>query len=706
MALEGLSERRLTLLRRERIGFVFQSFNLLPSLTAAQNVALPLLLAGRRRVHALQEAFNEVGLAGRRRRRPGRHRRPAAARRAGPRADHRPAWSSSATNRPARSTPRRAAARSWTCCGSSSTRRQTIVMVTHDPTAAARAGPGGLPGRRPHTNSCTLTAQTIAGRMAGLERGRAGAGAGGPWRRRENCRRGSRPTRGGSGGGECGGRRADARPAGGGRRADAQPPRGRRADARARRRQTARHPCTRQRRALGRERFGARPPAAEGRPKPVRPAAEAIRRRVAPLPRRAGARHTPSPHPRAPPVRRADRRVRRAAGPLDSSSGSSSRSRSGWELLCRRHGSAVCPRPALAALPSGRRAIRVLARRRAGSGPPLRQCGADGDDGSRLRSTVHSLWTPNCTARAARPLDRHRRGRARRRRGRRPAGAVRAWPAPARGVLTGDERRLADPGAGHDAQARVTLDALLGTAGGVSAFVSVFVVASVRLRRGAAATRVRPAAHRRGFTPASCAGCLLAGRPAWRPRLGRRLPCSGARGAPYRRALVDGGVAPDWFRSPSGTVARLALPRRLLDRCHRRPRRRLRRLPPGRAHRPCRRPAPEADVDTDVLPSAGPCSAQSPSPRRLGLLVWTYAAEPSELLKRKTYTTQPMPLITGAALLALLVRPAAPLVRHGCRGRSGCSYGRTARQHAYRRRRRPRPGDGRLAGTLLGSRRP
>lgn len=39
--LDGLSERRLTLLRRERVGFVFQQFNLVPSLTAAQNVALP-----------------------------------------------------------------------------------------------------------------------------------------------------------------------------------------------------------------------------------------------------------------------------------------------------------------------------------------------------------------------------------------------------------------------------------------------------------------------------------------------------------------------------------------------------------------------------------------------------------------------------------------------------------------------------------------
>ena len=49
--LTRLSERRLTILRRERIGFVFQAFNLMPSLTVAQNIGLPLRLegAGRRR---------------------------------------------------------------------------------------------------------------------------------------------------------------------------------------------------------------------------------------------------------------------------------------------------------------------------------------------------------------------------------------------------------------------------------------------------------------------------------------------------------------------------------------------------------------------------------------------------------------------------------------------------------------------------------
>jgi putative ABC transport system ATP-binding protein len=46
--LTAMSDRKVTRLRRSRIGFVFQSFNLLPTLTAAQNITLPLELAGRR----------------------------------------------------------------------------------------------------------------------------------------------------------------------------------------------------------------------------------------------------------------------------------------------------------------------------------------------------------------------------------------------------------------------------------------------------------------------------------------------------------------------------------------------------------------------------------------------------------------------------------------------------------------------------------
>jgi putative ABC transport system ATP-binding protein len=70
-ALDQLSERRLTILRRERIGFVFQAFNLLPSLTVAQNIALPLRLDGRRpRRSAVRDIAARVGLERRLRDRP------------------------------------------------------------------------------------------------------------------------------------------------------------------------------------------------------------------------------------------------------------------------------------------------------------------------------------------------------------------------------------------------------------------------------------------------------------------------------------------------------------------------------------------------------------------------------------------------------------------------------------------------------------
>ena len=43
-----LSDRELTLLRRQRLGFIFQAFNLVPTLTAEENILLPLLLGGRK----------------------------------------------------------------------------------------------------------------------------------------------------------------------------------------------------------------------------------------------------------------------------------------------------------------------------------------------------------------------------------------------------------------------------------------------------------------------------------------------------------------------------------------------------------------------------------------------------------------------------------------------------------------------------------
>ena len=64
LPIEGLSEDELALLRREKIGFVFQSFQLLGNLTARENVQFPLDLLGRRRSRQLAEALlADVGLA-------------------------------------------------------------------------------------------------------------------------------------------------------------------------------------------------------------------------------------------------------------------------------------------------------------------------------------------------------------------------------------------------------------------------------------------------------------------------------------------------------------------------------------------------------------------------------------------------------------------------------------------------------------------
>ncbi|WP_338697615.1 ABC transporter ATP-binding protein [Streptomyces sp. Q6] len=70
--LTGMDETALTRLRRDRVGFVFQAFNLMPSLTVLENITLPLRLAGRRpdRAH-LASVVERVGLADRTGHRPG-----------------------------------------------------------------------------------------------------------------------------------------------------------------------------------------------------------------------------------------------------------------------------------------------------------------------------------------------------------------------------------------------------------------------------------------------------------------------------------------------------------------------------------------------------------------------------------------------------------------------------------------------------------
>ncbi|TWD84114.1 putative ABC transport system ATP-binding protein [Kribbella amoyensis] len=138
--LHGLGEVALTKLRREQMGFVFQAYNLLPSLTVYDNVALPLRLMGRRPGRGEVEAvLTQVGLDGKAKRRPaelsgGQQQRVAIARALVTRpavlfADEPTGALDSGTSRQVLGLLREATVRSG----------QTTVMVTHDPVAAAYA---------------------------------------------------------------------------------------------------------------------------------------------------------------------------------------------------------------------------------------------------------------------------------------------------------------------------------------------------------------------------------------------------------------------------------------------------------------------------------------------------------------------------------------------------------------------------------------
>ncbi|WP_282692255.1 ABC transporter ATP-binding protein [Streptomyces sp. CC208A] len=169
--LTELSEKKLTLLRRERVGFVFQAFNLLPSLTAEQNVALPLRLAGRRPARArVREVLEQVGLGGRAGHRPtelsgGQQQRVALARALITRpdvlfADEPTGALDSRTGREVLALLRRMV----------DTEGQTVVMVTHDPVAASYADRVVfLVDGRVDGELVGAGADGIAARMTGLE---------------------------------------------------------------------------------------------------------------------------------------------------------------------------------------------------------------------------------------------------------------------------------------------------------------------------------------------------------------------------------------------------------------------------------------------------------------------------------------------------------------------------------------------------------
>jgi putative ABC transport system ATP-binding protein len=138
--LSGLDAVRLTKLRRARMGFVFQAYNLLPALNAYDNVALPLRLAGTKPQRAeVRDILGRVGLDGLGRRRPaelsgGQQQRVAVARALVSKpevlfADEPTGALDTTTSRQILGLLRDA----------SESAGQTVVMVTHDPSAAAYA---------------------------------------------------------------------------------------------------------------------------------------------------------------------------------------------------------------------------------------------------------------------------------------------------------------------------------------------------------------------------------------------------------------------------------------------------------------------------------------------------------------------------------------------------------------------------------------
>ncbi|WP_410590246.1 ABC transporter ATP-binding protein [Amycolatopsis sp. lyj-23] len=138
--LSVMREVDLTRLRRDRIGFVFQAFNLLPALDVEQNVTLPLRLAGRRADPALvRRVIEQVGLGQRRRHRPaelsgGQQQRVAIARAL---VTHPEVIFA---DEPTGALDTRSAQEVLSLLREAKTvSRQTIVMVTHDPVAASYA---------------------------------------------------------------------------------------------------------------------------------------------------------------------------------------------------------------------------------------------------------------------------------------------------------------------------------------------------------------------------------------------------------------------------------------------------------------------------------------------------------------------------------------------------------------------------------------
>ncbi|MEU1315330.1 ABC transporter permease [Streptomyces tibetensis] len=238
--------------------------------------------------------------------------------------------------------------------------------------------------------------------------------------------------------------------------------------------------------------------------------------------------------------------------------------------------------------------------------------------------------------------------------------SVRAAVGDSAQVLTGTARRLADADPGRDREALTAMNALFGTAGGVTAFVSVFVVAStfafaVAQRRrefallrtaGASPAQLRRAVLAEALSVgvlASVAGCAL-----------------GSYGAPLLAArVVEEGLAPAWFtigehtwpyHAAFWTGLLVALGGATAASW------RAGRTAPTEALR-------EAAADSGPLTRGRLLCGTVLLLTAAVTLALSLAGDPSDLLHRKTYISRPMLLITAAALLApLVLRPLTRLL--------------------------------------------
>ncbi|MFG3157323.1 FtsX-like permease family protein [Streptomyces sp. NPDC048219] len=227
-------------------------------------------------------------------------------------------------------------------------------------------------------------------------------------------------------------------------------------------------------------------------------------------------------------------------------------------------------------------------------------------------------------------------------------------------VLTGDARRYADADPDRDSEALTAMNAMFGTAGGVTGFVSVFVVASTFAFAVAQRRREFGLLRTAGATPgqirrmvvhealavgvlASAAGCVL-----------------GSYGAPeLAEWAVDESLAPHWFTIGdytwpyhvafwTGLFVTLCGVLAAAGRAGR--------TGPAEALR-------EASVDTRPMTWGRRLFGSALLITAVVTLALALATNPGDLLHRKTYVSRPMLLITAAALLApVLVRPLARLI--------------------------------------------